>query len=115
MRKFLMSAAVLALLGGCNASGMKGDYAGLYTGPEGTYLAIEALDDGTFYLEMRWGLDENMLGNFDGTSVEGGIQFLRDGEKLVLKPVNGDATGMKWLAGKSNCLMVKVGEGYCKD
>lgn len=115
MQKLLMSVVLFALLGGCNASGAKGEFAGLYTGPEGTYLAIEELDDGTFYLEMRWGLDENMLGNFDGAPVEAGIQFSRGGEKLVLKPVSGDATGMKWLAGKSNCLMVQEGEGYCKD
>ena len=28
---------------------------------------------------------------------------------------DGDATGMKWLAGKARCLTVRVGEGYCRD
>jgi hypothetical protein len=33
----------------------------------------------------------------------------------TLEARNGDETGMKWLAGKTDCLTVKPGEGYCLD
>ena len=26
-----------------------------------------------------------------------------------------EITGMKWLAGKTDCLTVRLGEGYCRD
>ena len=31
------------------------------------------------------------------------------------EPTDGDATGLKYLAGKKDCLTVEPGEGYCRD
>jgi hypothetical protein len=28
---------------------------------------------------------------------------------------NGEDTGMKWLLDKKNCLIIKYGEGFCRD
>jgi len=42
-------------------------------------------------------------------------EFERDGLQESIRPTNGDETGMKWLAGKKNCLTVRPGEGYCRD
>jgi len=43
------------------------------------------------------------------------VEFERDGIKESLRPTDGNTTGMKWLAGKADCLTVKTGEGYCRD
>ncbi|MEO6184986.1 MAG: hypothetical protein ABIP38_06420 [Steroidobacteraceae bacterium] len=52
---------------------------------------------------------------FAGSAANGQIQFKRDGVNEVIHATNGNDTGMKWLAGKSNCLTVRTGEGYCRD
>jgi len=52
---------------------------------------------------------------FQGRAVDGGIAFERDGKTETLRAGNGDATGMKWLAGKKDCLLVRSGEGWCRD
>ena len=39
-------------------------------------------------------------------------------EKLgheTITATDGEATGMKWLLDKQNCLTVRSGEGYCRD
>ncbi len=52
---------------------------------------------------------------FAGSAVNAQIQFERDGVKEVIRATNGNDTGMKWLAGKSDCIAVRAGEGYCRD
>ena len=52
---------------------------------------------------------------FEGRYADGAIEFERDGTKEVIRATNGAETGMKWLAGKKNCLTVRQGEGYCRD
>ena len=85
---------------------------GQWNGPEGTFLQI-AGGKGTYQVTVR---------NLDGartfagkTADTGGIAFERDGTRHVIHASNGTQTGMKWLAGKSNCLTVRPGEGYCRD
>jgi hypothetical protein len=50
-----------------------------------------------------------------GSAAPDGIAFRRDGTNEQLIATDGDATGMKWLAGKNDCLTIKFGEGYCRD
>jgi hypothetical protein len=90
------------------------DWVGRWKGVEGTYLVVsKGKDAGTYKLEMQYTLDDK--GKFDGTGTSEGISFKRpDGEQL-LKASDGDATGLKYLAGKKDCLTVKTGEGYCRD
>ena len=40
---------------------------------------------------------------------------MRNGVAETAVPGNGDAAGLKYLAGKQDCLVVKPGEGYCRD
>lgn len=89
------------------------DWAGRWIGPEGTYVDIKSLGDGRFELEMQSDLDAK--GTYEAQGVEHGIEFRRDGAMHTLTRTDGDGTGMKWLAGKKECLMVKEGEGYCRD
>ena len=89
-------------------------WVGRWTGVEGTYLVISkaALPD-HYRLEMQYTLDDK--GKYDGTGTAEGIAFTRPDGKQVLRASDGDATGLKWLAGKKDCLTVKSGEGYCRD
>ena len=88
-------------------------WAGKWTGVEGMYVTITAAEPGKYKLDMQSDLDTK--GTYDGTDSDGGITFTRGGETLTLAASTGDATGLKYLAGKQDCLKVKDGEGYCRD
>lgn len=90
------------------------DWVGRWKGVEGTYLVVsKGKDPGMYKLEMQYTLDDK--GTFEGKGSTEGISFTRpDGDK-TLHPSDGDATGLKYLAGKKDCLTVKTGEGYCRD
>ncbi len=86
---------------------------GRYTGVEGMYLVVAP--DGSpdrYRLEMQWDLEHRarLVGTRDGNS----IVFVRDGVRRTLRPTTGAATGLKYLAEKSDCLTVMPGEGYCR-
>ncbi len=89
------------------------DWAGKWIGVEGMFIEITPTENGAFSLTMQSDLDT--LGTYVGTDTQGGIAFERGGQRLLLKPATGDQTGLKYLAGKSDCLMVAEGEGYCRD
>ncbi|OWQ45588.1 hypothetical protein CDL60_18965 [Roseateles noduli] len=85
---------------------------GRWNGPEGTYLQLDAAGEGRYEVRIK---DLDAERKFPGVGKDGTVQFERDGKQESIKATNGDATGMKWLAGKSTCLTVHVGEGYCRD
>ena len=87
-------------------------WAGKWTGVEGMYAIITPTVPGQYRLEMQSDLDT--LGTYDGRDSETGIAFSRGGKQMVLHQADGDATGLKYLAGKQNCLMTQSGEGYCR-
>lgn len=95
------------------ATGAEADYIGRWTGPEGLVLDVRARPGGGVTVVNRWTLDDR--GTFDGSVTAEGLRFVRGGEAVTASPGDGDATGMKWLAGKKDCLIVKPGEGYCRD
>lgn len=71
-------------------------------GPEaGQYALKVTLLDGT----------DNYVGTAEGET----IRFTRDGKAETIREARGDKTGLKYLAGKTNCLMIKTGEGFCRD
>ena len=84
---------------------------GKWNGPEGTFLQL-AGGNGKYEITVK-----NLDGprKFQGNAAGSSIEFERDGVKEVIRATTGAETGMKWLADKSNCLTVRVGEGYCKD
>lgn len=88
-------------------------WAGKWTGVEGMYVTITTAEPGKYKLEMQSDLDTK--GSYDGADSEHGIMFKRGGEELSLHRGSGDETGLKYLAGKTDCLIVKPGEGYCRD
>ncbi len=84
---------------------------GQWNGPEGTFVRITG---GSGHYEVTV---QNLDGprTFVGRTVGNTIEFERDGQREVLRASNGEQTGMKWLAGKKDCLTVRAGEGYCRD
>ncbi|MES3100174.1 hypothetical protein [Sphingomonas faeni] len=90
------------------------DYTGRWIGVEGMVLDVAPTDTpGHYALTMQWDLDNK--GKFDGIATGDTIAFDRKGIRETLRPTNGDATGLKYLVGKTDCLTVKPGEGYCRD
>lgn len=92
------------------------DWVGRWTGVEGMYLDIQpdpARGEGTYLLEMQYSLDDQ--GVFDGDATTSGIRFTRPDGTFLLTPTDGDATGLRNLFGKQDCLTVTAGEGYCRD
>jgi len=85
---------------------------GTWFGPEGTYLKLTAKPDSKFEVVIR---DLDVERSFEGVAEGDQIRFTRQGVQETIRATDGDATGMKWLAGKSNCLTVKQSEGYCRD
>lgn len=76
-------------------------------------LDITPLGNERCRLEMQSDLDTR--GTYEGREDERAIRFERGGEQLTLRRATGDETSLKWLAGKQDCLMVREGEGYCRD
>jgi hypothetical protein len=89
-------------------------WVGRWRGVEGLNLVIAKGDGpGRYALDMQYSLDDK--GKFEGTGTDVGIAFRRPDGQQVLRAGTGDETGLKWLAGKKDCLIVKDGEGYCRD
>ncbi len=87
-------------------------YVGRWIGVEGMFLDVAPRTGGGVTMEMQWDLDHR--GTFEGSVTAEGLRFMRNGVAEVAVPGNGDQAGLKWLAGKKDCLIVKSGEGYCR-
>ena len=92
---------------------MEADYVGRWIGVEGMYLVVASKPAGGVTLDMQWDLDNK--GTFEGSVTAEGLRFMRNDVAETAVHSNGDATGLKNLAGKQDCLTVKPGEGYCRD
>lgn len=93
-------------------------WVGRWVGVEGLFLEIsqdESAGPGHYLLEMQYGLDADQSGTFEGQATGEGISFSRDDGSQLLRAGDGEATGLKWLADKEDCLIVQSGEGYCRD
>ncbi len=84
---------------------------GKWIGPEGTYLVLSKNADK--YVVLINSLDGPAT--YEGTPTRGGIEFQRNGKMESIHAGNGHKTGMKWLMDKTNCLIIKTGEGFCRD
>jgi hypothetical protein len=84
---------------------------GRWTGVEGTYL--ELAREGERYVVTIADLDGPRT--YEGTAVRDRVEFVRAGRTESIRAASGKDTGMKWLAGETNCLVVTVGsEGFCR-
>lgn len=89
------------------------NWAGRWNGVEGTYLDIrKAPQGGAYEIAIR---DLDAERTFPAAPNGSGLTFTRDDRRETIVAGNGEQTGMKWLADKKDCLVVKSGEGYCRD
>ena len=84
---------------------------GQWNGPESTFLRI-AGGKGIYEITIQ---DLDQARNYKGHAVGETIQFERSNVQESLHATTGSETGMKWLSDQSNCLTVRLGEGYCRN
>ncbi|UYF99190.1 hypothetical protein [Halomonas sp. GD1P12] len=97
---------------------MTDQWIGRWDGVEGLVLEIrheDSANPGSYLLDMQYGLDADQHGTFEGQATAEGIRFTREDGEQLLRQADGEATGLKWLADKENCLVVQPGEGYCRN
>lgn len=137
MKKILFVLSALALLTACNQASTPAPkpappsvqatlvpetpptdkWGGKWIGVEGLHLTIvkdDSVGRGHYLLTMQYGLDADDSGTFKGEAAEDGIAFTRPDGPQLLRAGDGEATGLKWLADKKDCLIVATGEGYCR-
>ena len=84
---------------------------GQWNGPEGTYLLLSKSDDQ--YVVKIQSLDGPAT--YEGVAAGDRIEFKRDGKTESIRAASGKETGMKWLLEKKDCLIIKAGEGFCRE
>ena len=115
----LMLITTLATVAACQQTAPKepagpslaSQWQGRWIGPEGTFLELQPQADGVAITVQS--LDGPA--HYQGTEHAGGIHFIRDGKTETVRAGDGEATGMKWLLDKQNCLVIQLGEGFCRD
>lgn len=84
---------------------------GKWIGPEGTYLVLSKNAD-KYVVEIH-SLDGPAT--YEGTATGHRIEFQRSGKAESIHAGSGQETAMKWLLDKKNCLIIRTGEGFCRD
>lgn len=109
--RFLSLAILTAALSVACGQSLPESWLGKWDGPEGTSLQISAAQ-GSYAVTIK-----NLDGarTFQAAAGKDQLSFERDGVQETIRPTDGAGTGMKWLASKSRCLTVKLGEGFCRD
>jgi hypothetical protein len=102
------SQSTAALLG---ANNVIDQWLGKWIGPEGTFLVLSK-NAGKYIVEIH-SLDGPAI--YEGISAGDRIEFHRNGKTESVHAGNGKDTGMKWLLDKKDCLIIKTGEGFCRD
>ena len=110
MKKTLIIAALM--LSACGPKPLDQDITGRWIGPEGTYMEITQVGPTAYKIAIK---DLDAVTVYDAIPAPGGIQFTRNNTIYTLGRGSGPHTGMKWLAEKKDCVIVKPGEGYCRD
>jgi hypothetical protein len=88
-------------------------WVGKWIGVEGLVLDIQPAGDRGHYVLSVTLLDGTK--SYEGTADGDVIRFTRNGRPESVRAASGDQTGLKWLAGKQNCLMIQQGEGFCRE
>lgn len=85
---------------------------GVWPGVEGTSLTVAKTGDK--YKVSITGLDKK-IESFEGVAKGDTIEFKRKDKVETIKAATAEETGMKWLQGEKNCVVITKGsEGYCK-
>ena len=88
-------------------------WVGKWIGVEGLVLDVQKAGEPGKYMLGVTLLDGTK--SYEGSADGDVIRFTRDGRPESVRAATGDETGLKWLAGKQNCLMIQQGEGFCRD
>ena len=84
---------------------------GKWSGVEGSFLNVTKKDD-KYAVEIK-NLDKTET--FEGIAKGDTIEFKRKDKMETIKAATAEETGMKWLAGEKNCVVITKGsEGYCR-
>ncbi len=92
-------------------SALPGFWLGSWTGPEGTSLLLSRTTPNQYEVTIR-SLDG--LATYPGVWAHDEIDFIRAGRTEHIRAGTGTDTGMKWLLEKKNCLVIRLGEGFCR-
>jgi hypothetical protein len=85
---------------------------GQWPGADGASLTIEKKAD-KYEIELK---AKDGSKKYEGTAKGDVIEFSRNGKTETIKPATAEETGMKWLKGEKNCVVITKGsEGYCKN
>ncbi len=85
---------------------------GVWPGVEGTSLTVTKTGDK--YKIAITGLDKKTE-SFEGEAKGDTIEFKRKDKVETIKAATAEETGMKWLQGEKNCVVINKGtEGYCR-
>lgn len=90
---------------------MPKDWQGDWIGPEGTRMTLRATGPKVQVDFLTLDGPRQFYGEWRGDH----IVIYRSAEPETIRRGDGKATGMKWLAEKRNCLVIRSGEGYCRD
>lgn len=85
---------------------------GKWIGVEGNTLTIEATGVKGAYAITEGTLDG--VKHYPGLAEGEGIAFTDGAAKGAIRAGTGDETGLKYLAGKQNCLVIESGRGFCR-
>ena len=85
---------------------------GEWPGVEGTKLKGTKTGD-KYKIEIT---DLDKTDTFEGHANGDVIEFTRKGKVETIKAATAEETGMKWLQGEKNCVVITKGsEGYCRN
>lgn len=85
---------------------------GKWIGVEGNFLDIQAgLAPGVYAITEQT-LDGPKT--YVGTGKDMTIEISDNGKTLAIHAGSGDDTGLKYLAGKTDCLIIEAGRGFCR-
>ncbi len=88
-------------------------WVGKWIGVEGLVLDVQPAGERGHYVLSVTLLDGT--NSYEGAADGDVIRFVRNGRPESIRAATGDETRLKWLAGKTNCLMIQQGEGFCRD
>lgn len=85
---------------------------GKWIGVEGNYLEIGVGGAPGVYSLTEGTLDG--VKNYVGTGKALTIEFQEAGKTYTIRPGSGSETGLKYLADKTNCLVIELSRGFCR-
>lgn len=112
MRLFLCVLALITVAA-CDSKPDFTSLEGRWLGANGTILTLAKEKDDAYSVVIRTASNDE--DDLPATESNGKLQFRRQNIVETITPGKGKDTGVPELAGKRDCLIIKAGEGYCRD